>query len=339
MDGKQLSCGIYDNEEEARIDLMYFGKHDEEQHEFYIKPYLEPSTLSNAVQRRKVVTSSINQFPRLPTEVSRYRTFSQFNRTWKQPKVETPVSEPEKPAETLNPRHLTYKQLLELPEATALPDRRGVMSSVPQIPRGIYLYGDVGTGKSYLMDLFYKTVSVDGGKIRVHFHEFMQDFHRQLHQYKQQQIKELGREDHIHMTSEKDAIIQVSKQIAMKNVLICFDEFHVTDIADALILSHIFETFYKCGSIVFATSNHAPDNLYMNGLNRMFFMPFIYLISTHSRVIDIASQTDYRKSLAHPVNDVIITPCGPAADDVLCRHQNITNNYNISRYYIIILND
>ena len=61
----------------------------------------------------------------------------------------------------------------------------------------------------------------------------------------------------------------------------------------------------------------------MNGLNRMFFMPFIYLISTHSRVIDIASQTDYRKSLAHPVNDVIITPCGPAADDVLCRCNDI----------------
>lgn len=85
-----------------------------------------------------------------------------------------------------------------------------------------------------------------------------------------------------------------------------------------MILSHIFETFYKVGSVVFATSNQAPENLYMNGLNRMFFMPFISLISTHSKVIDIASSIDYRKSLAHPVDDVVITPCGPAADSVLC---------------------
>lgn len=72
------------------------------------------------------------------------------------------------------------------------------------------------------------------------------------------------------------------------------------------------------GSVVFTTSNHSPENLYMNGLNRMFFLPFIALISNHSRVIDIASKVDYRKSLAHPVNDVVITPAGPAADEVLC---------------------
>ena len=136
----------------------------------------------------------------------------------------------------------------------------------------------------------------------------MQDFHRQLHDFKEQQIRENGRESHLALTSEKDAIVQVSKQIALSNLLICFDEFHVTDIADALILSHIFETFYKSGSVVFATSNHAPENLYMNGLNRMFFLPFISLITTHSRVIDISSSVDYRKSLAHPVDDVVLTP-------------------------------
>ena len=72
------------------------------------------------------------------------------------------------------------------------------------------------------------------------------------------------------------------------------------------------------GSVVFTTSNHSPENLYMNGLNRLFFLPFISLISSHSRVIDIASTTDYRKSLAHPVQDVVLTPAGPAANDVLC---------------------
>lgn len=290
------------------------GTHDPECESYYIKPYLEPTTLSNSVQKRRVVTSTINPFPRLPTEVSRYRTFSQFNHTWKQPKV-SPEPEVVVPEVVLNPHHITFEQLKG---TVSLPERRGTMSRMPRIPRGIYLYGDVGTGKSYMMDLFFKNVTVEGGKCRVHFHEFMQDFHRQLHEYKERQIQVYGREDHLHMTSEKDAIIQVSKNIALQNTLICFDEFHVTDIADALILSHIFETFYKAGSVVFSTSNHAPENLYMNGLNRMFFMPFISLITSHSRVIDIASNVDYRKSLAHPVDDVVLTPCGPAANDVLC---------------------
>lgn len=226
-DGKQLSYGIYDKEEEAKIDLLYMGKHDPDQSSFYIKPYLEPTTLSNSVQKRRAVTSSINQFPRLPTEVSRYRTFSQFNHTWKQPVVVPEKEKPKPSVEALNPHHLSYQKLLEMTAMSPLPDRRGVMSPIPRVPRGIYLYGDVGTGKSYLMDLFYKTVTVNGGKCRVHFHEFMQEFHRQLHEYKEQQISKYGREDHIHMTSEKDAIIQVSKKIALENVLICFDEFHV----------------------------------------------------------------------------------------------------------------
>ena len=101
------------------------------------------------------------------------------------------------------------------------------MSPIPRVPRGIYLYGDVGTGKSYLMDLFYATCAVNGGKCRVHFHEFMQDFHRQIHDYKENQIEHGGRESHLHLTSEKDAIVQVAKKIALKNTLICFDEFHV----------------------------------------------------------------------------------------------------------------
>lgn len=169
----------------------------------------------------------MNQFPRLPTEVSRYRTYSQFNNTWKQPKV-TP-QEPKQQTEaddvlTAN-NHLTYKKLIQMQQT--FPDRRGVMAIPPRIPRGIYLYGDVGTGKSFLMDLFYDTCKVNGGKCRVHFHEFMQDFHRQLHDYKQQQIQHGGREQHMRLTSEKDAIVQVSKKIALDNLFICFDEFHV----------------------------------------------------------------------------------------------------------------
>lgn len=169
----------------------------------------------------------MNQFPRLPTEVSRYRTYSQFNNTWKQPKVMP--QEPKQQAEaddvlTAN-NHLTYKKLIQMQQA--FPDRRGVMAIPPRIPRGIYLYGDVGTGKSFLMDLFYDSCKVNGGKCRVHFHEFMQDFHRQLHDYKQQQIQQGGREQHMRLTSEKDAIVQVSKKIALDNLFICFDEFHV----------------------------------------------------------------------------------------------------------------
>lgn len=228
VDGRPLSCGVYDEEEEAKQDLLYFGKNDPKSSEYYIKPYLEPTTLSSSVQKRKVVTSSINHFPRLPTEVSRYRTYSQFNHTWKQPKAESQPATPS-PAEESAPQssHLSYKKLLELTKSSPLPDRRGVMSPIPRVPRGIYLYGDVGTGKSYLMDLFYATCSVNGGKCRVHFHEFMQDFHRQIHDYKENQIEHGGRESHLHLTSEKDAIVQVAKRIALKNTLICFDEFHV----------------------------------------------------------------------------------------------------------------
>ena len=318
--GRQISCGIYDSEQEAKIDLLYFGTNNPDSSDFYIKPYLEPSTISSSVQKRKVVTTSMNQFPRLPTEVSRYRTFSQFNHTWKQP--EAPKQAPERPSApddelTIN-NHISFKRFSKTQEALSLPQRRGKQSPIPRIPRGIYLYGDVGTGKSFLMDLFYRNCEVNGGKCRVHFHEFMQEFHRKLHQYKQSQIAEEGRTSHLSLTSEKDAIVQVSKQLAMDNILICFDEFHVTDIADALILAHIFETFYKTGSVVFTTSNHSPETLYMNGLNRMFFLPFISLISTHSRVIDISSSVDYRKSLAHPVDDIVLTPSGPAADAVLC---------------------
>lgn len=231
LNGRQLSCGIYDSEEEAKIDLLYLGKTDTEQCEFYVKPYLEPSTISSSVQKRKVVTSTINQFPRLPTEVSRYRTYSQFKNTWKQPSAtpEEPKQQKEADDVLTSNNHLTYKKLIQMTnEIEKLPDRRGIMATPPRIPRGIYLFGDVGTGKSFLMDLFYKSCNVNGGKCRVHFHEFMQEFHRQLHEYKQQQIQQEGREQHMRLTSEKDAIVQVSKKIALENVLICFDEFHVT---------------------------------------------------------------------------------------------------------------
>ena len=228
VDGRPLSCGVYDKEEEAKQDLWFFGKNDKESTDYYIKPYLEPTTLSSSVQKRKVITSSINHFPRLPTEVSRYRTYSQFNNTWKQPKAAPlPADQPKTEEEAEQNNHVTYKRLLELTKDSPLPDRRGVMSPIPRVPRGIYLYGDVGTGKSYLMDLFYSTCAVNGGKCRVHFHEFMQDFHRQIHDYKEKQIAHGGRESHLHLTSEKDAIVQVAKRIALSNILICFDEFHV----------------------------------------------------------------------------------------------------------------
>lgn len=229
VDGRPLSCGVYDEEEEAKQDLLYFGKNDPKSSEYYIKPYLEPTTLSSSVQKRKVVTSSINHFPRLPTEVSRYRTYSQFNHTWKQPKAESQAGQLPLPPRSPRPKAATSRtrSCWSLTKSSPLPDRRGVMSPIPRVPRGIYLYGDVGTGKSYLMDLFYATCSVNGGKCRVHFHEFMQDFHRQIHDYKENQIEHGGRESHLHLTSEKDAIVQVAKRIALKNTLICFDEFHV----------------------------------------------------------------------------------------------------------------
>ena len=149
-------------------------------------------------------------------------------------------------------------------------------------PQGIYFYGPVGRGKSMAMDLFYATAPVEK-KRRVHFHEFMAEVHARLHRLRQKAKREGG-----------DPIPPTAREIAADAWLLCFDEFDVNDIADAMILGRLFEALFALGVVVVATSNKAPDDLYRNGLHRERFVPFITLIKQKLDVLSVSGDTDFR---------------------------------------------
>lgn len=152
-------------------------------------------------------------------------------------------------------------------------------------PRGLYIWGDVGRGKTMLMDLFFETAPVEK-KRRAHFHEFMADVQDRLVTARQA-IKE-GR------LKESDPIAPVAAELADEALLLCFDEFHVNDIADAMILARLFERLFERGVVMVATSNVPPQDLYKEGLNRPLFLPFVKLLQEKSETINLAARTDYR---------------------------------------------
>src|ERR1700688_141602 len=152
-------------------------------------------------------------------------------------------------------------------------------------PRGLYIHGDVGRGKTMLMDLFFQHSPVEH-KRRAHFHEFMAEVHERIYGFRQN----IARGEIV----DGDVIALTAAAIFDQAWLLCFDEFHVTDIADAMILGRLFSKLFELGTVVVATSNVAPEDLYKGGLNRALFLPFIAQISDHMDVLRLDARTDFR---------------------------------------------
>jgi cell division protein ZapE len=174
-------------------------------------------------------------------------------------------------------------------------------------PRGLYIHGEVGRGKTMLMDLFFQHSPV-AHKRRAHFHEFMAEVHERIYGFRQN----IARGE----IADGDVIALTAASIFEQAWLLCFDEFHVTDIADAMILGRLFARLFELGTVVVATSNVAPEDLYKGGLNRALFLPFIAQISDHMDVLRLDARTDFRLEKLAGVK-MWLVPADAAADAAL----------------------
>ena len=188
-------------------------------------------------------------------------------------------------------RQPTWKNILRIRSGTSVP-----------LVRGVYLWGDVGRGKTFLMDLFYKSLPFEN-KLRQHFHRFMGGIHKSLKEVQDQQ----------------NPLQLVAENLAQKTRIICFDEFFVSDIADAMILGNLFEALFVRGVTLVATSNTKPNELYKNGLQRQQFLKAISLIERNTQVIRLKGSLDYRLRLLERA-DVYQTPLGKSADQKLAEY-------------------
>jgi cell division protein ZapE len=168
-----------------------------------------------------------------------------------------------------------------------------LLSPRPDLGQSLYIFGNVGRGKSMLMDLFFDACPISQ-KRRVHFHAFMQEVHAFIHQWREQ--------------NNTDAVSALAKHIRDSEQLLCFDEFHVSDIADAMILMRLFGKLFDLGIVVVITSNFHPDKLYHDGLQRELFLPFIGLLQQKADVIELVAKQDYRLSHLHALKTTYYFP-------------------------------
>ena len=177
-------------------------------------------------------------------------------------------------------------------------------------PKGLYIFGGVGRGKTMLMDLFFALAPVER-KRRVHFHAFMADVHVRIHAWRQAKLR--------HAVKGDDPIAPVAEALAEDATLLCFDEFAVTDIADAMILGRLFTALFAEGVTVVTTSNVQPRDLYRDGLNRALFLPFIELLLTRVDVVELAAAQDYRLTKLAQAGATWFVPADATATTALDR--------------------
>ena len=182
---------------------------------------------------------------------------------------------------------------------------------------GLYMWGGVGRGKSMLMDLFFESAPVEARR-RVHFHEFMAEVHDRLDAWRKLSQDNRKRSEWRVKGAGDDPIAPVAKQIASEASLLCFDEFQVTQIADAMVLARLFEALFDMAVTVVATSNRHPNDLYKDGINRPLFLPFIEHLKAHCEILELASERDYRldRLIEAPV---WYSPLGPESEAALDR--------------------
>jgi cell division protein ZapE len=176
----------------------------------------------------------------------------------------------------------------------------GLFANPVMPPRGLYLWGGVGRGKSMLMDLFTEATAITA-KRRVHFHAFMQEIHRGMHEARKRGVE--------------DALAPVADALIADTRLLAFDEMQITDITDAMVVGRLFEKLFAAGVVIVTTSNRPPEDLYKDGLNRALFLPFIDLIKTRLNVRHLESPTDYRQ---HRLNgaQVYFHPAGKVRGEI-----------------------